>query len=545
MARHSIPRSRRARKKAKASRSDRRRCHPKARTALRRATEETGATEPTGAPTRGARRAVRRRATRARIVALPQSEQTTTFEIVRGGNGEPHALHFFYRGRLIPARLGKHLIGECPIRLGHDRRLWRYAHGVYRPDGDDWARQRTRELVGERFRRNHLEEVSAYLRAQLPTLGHAPPEEFINCTNGLLEWRTAVLHPHSPNVLTTNQITVAWKPEAVAPRFESFLREVLPDDAVDLVEELVGYALYAGNPFRKAVMLLGPGGNGKSVLLRLITALLAKENVATVPLQALGEDRFSAADLFGKLANICGDLDARAIERTDLFKQITGGDPIRAQHKFRDAFSFVSFALPLFSANEAPRTQDQTDAWFDRWIIVPMLRRFEGTPEEDTGLSDKLAAEVEGVLVRAVAGLRRLMARGRFVFPPSVERAREGYRQTLDTVRAFVTEQCHFDPDGWVDRATLYQRYKRWCREESRFALPSPTFNAHLGQAYEDRLALRTRHGRPGWRGIATGPQVVRRCPGCGAQIALGPGTCPNCGRPHGSWAPLQLAADA
>src|SRR5256885_7655195 len=61
------------------------------------------------------------------------------------------------------------------IRLGHDRRLWRYASGVYRPDGDDWARQRTRELVGERFRRNHLEEITAWLRAQLPSLGHTPP----------------------------------------------------------------------------------------------------------------------------------------------------------------------------------------------------------------------------------------------------------------------------------------------------------------------------------------------------------------------------------
>src|SRR5262249_11462207 len=161
-------------------------------------------------------------------------------------------------------------------------------------------------------------------------------------SNGPLEWKTGTLHPHSPDVLTTNQIPVAWTPDATAPTIARFLGEVLPGDAVELVEEIAGYALYAGNPFRKAVMLLGPGGNGKSVLLRLLASLLGEPNVAAVPLQALGEDRFSAADLFGKLANICGDLDARAIQRTDLFKQITGGDPIRAQFKFRDAFSFTS-----------------------------------------------------------------------------------------------------------------------------------------------------------------------------------------------------------
>src|SRR6185369_4895643 len=118
------------------------------------------------------------------------------------------------------------------------------------------------------------------------------------------------------------------------------------------------------------------------------------------------------------------------------------GDPIRGQHKFRDAFSFTSYALPLFSANEPPRTADQTDAWFDRWIIIPMPRRFEGTPEEDADLSAKLALELEGFLVRAVAGLQHLMARGRFALPESVERARGRYRETLDTVRAFVAEEC-------------------------------------------------------------------------------------------------------
>src|SRR5262249_21334474 len=159
--------------------------------------------------------------------------------------------------------------------------------------------------------------------------GHTPPTNVINVRNGLLEWRTGILRPHSPDVLTTNQLPVTWNPEATAPRTLQFFREVLPLDAIELIEEVTGYSLFARNPFRKAVMLLGPGGNGKSVLLRQISNLLGSDNVSSVPLQALSEDRFSAADLFGKLANICGDLDARTIERTDLFKQVTGGDVIR------------------------------------------------------------------------------------------------------------------------------------------------------------------------------------------------------------------------
>ena len=298
----------------------------------------------------------------------PKALPALTPAIVTSGGTPSAALFFDGEGHFIPARLGAWLMREAPVQLGHDRQLWRYEGGVYRAGGDDWAKQRTRQIVGERFRRNHLEEVNAWLRARIPSLGHAPPREFINCANGLLDWKTGVLHDHSPDVLTTNQIPVDWTPGAKAPTVERFLREIVPDDCVELVEELAGYALYAGNPFRKAVILYGKGGNGKSTLLRLFTAPLGETNVSDVPLQALSEDRFSAADIFGKLANICGDLDARDIHRTDLFKQVTGGDPIRAQLKYRDAFSFTSYALPLFSANELPRTQDQTDAWFDRWI---------------------------------------------------------------------------------------------------------------------------------------------------------------------------------
>jgi putative DNA primase/helicase len=436
----------------------------------------------------------------------------------RRGRHEEARKFFDKDGRFVPAWMGKHLLAEASIRLGHDRRLWRHADGVYRPDGDDWAKDRIRRLVEDAFRRQQLEQVSSWLRAQLPSLGHQPPLEFINCRNGLLEWATGKLRPHSASVLSTNQIPVRWEPNATCPMTMRFFAQTIPWDALDLVEELLGYALYAGNPFRRAVLLFGPGSNGKSIMLGLFEGLLGNENVASIPLQVLSENRFAGADLFGKLANICGDLDARAIEHTDLFKQATGGDLIRAEFKFRDAFSFRCYALPLFSANELPRTADQTDAWFDRWIIIPMHWRFgsEKGPSEtgdenhqaDPDLGSKLATEREGLLVRAITGLRRLMARGRFILPPSVIAAGRRYRQTLDTVRGFVVEECHFDRDAWVDRAELYKGYRQWCLDGGRPPLANYTFNQHLVQAFGTRIFLRKRVGRPCWFGLGFGPKL-------------------------------------
>jgi P4 family phage/plasmid primase-like protien len=224
---------------------------------------------------------------------------------------------------------------------------------------------------------------------------------------------------------------------------------------------------------RKAVLLLGPGRNGKSVLLSIIKALLGPANVSAVTLQAFGENRFAGAELFGRLANIAGDLDARAIRNTDLFKMITGGtDAIQAERKFRDSFNFVPFALPIFSANEAPQSADQSDAWFDRWLIVPMERRI-ADEVADPHLGERLTTEPElrGLLVHAVAGLRRLMARGRFELSEAVQRAQVSYRERLDTIESFLTDATVRVASAWTPRPQLYRGYRAWCEAEGRIAV--------------------------------------------------------------------------
>ena len=416
----------------------------------------------------------------------------------------PPSTFFNDKGTLVTARLGEAIRQAGHLRVGADQRLYRYVRGVYRADGEAWARARVREALGDRVTRHHFAEVVTWLHAFPPTVSVVPPEHLLNVENGLLEWRTGRLYPHDPGVVSTVQLPVTWNPEATCPQVEQFFMDVLPDDAeCDFIDEILGYALYAGNPFRKAVLFLGPGGNGKTVVLKLVTGLAGAENVASVPVQVFGENRFAAAELHGRLANICGDLDARAIKRTDVFKMMTGGDPIMAERKNCHPFSFVSFALPMFSANEAPISSDQTQAWFDRWLIVPMHRRFEGNGA-DPDLAAKITtpAELSGALVLAVNGLRRLMARGGFELPASVKAAGEHYRDRLDTVRGFVTEECSLDPDEWSPRSTLYKAYRTWCADSGRYAVSATTFNEHLRANYPG-LEERGRKGIRGWAGIA------------------------------------------
>jgi putative DNA primase/helicase len=388
--------------------------------------------------------------------------------------------------------------------VGVDGRLYRYDNGVYRSDGDVVARVEARRLLGNLWKKQHAGEVEAWLRAAPPTIGERPRDDVINVANGLLNWWSGTLSAHSPDCPSTVQIPVAFRPGAQCPRILRFLSEVLPADALDSIFEVMGLSLYAGNPMRAAVLLLGPGRNGKSVLLNLIKALVGPENVSAVSLQTLAENRFAAAELFSKLANIYGDLDARAVRQTDVFKTVTGCDPIQAERKYGQFFTFTSFALPIFSANEPPMCADQTEAWFDRWLVVPMERRI---PEDrvDPHLIEKLTTpgELEGLLARAVEGLRRLMERRRFAPPPSIREAREKYRTDLDTVAGFLGESCVFEAEGWVLRSQLHAAYRDWCKESGRPPVSARQFNGRLRERYAASVTPATRTGgRRGWAGL-------------------------------------------
>jgi putative DNA primase/helicase len=415
----------------------------------------------------------------------------------------PPVAFFTDKHQLVPARLGAVVRDAGHVETGTDGRLYRYDGGVYRPDGEVFARARVREYLGDQFRRAHADEVLAWLRSWEPVNADTQSESLLNVTNGLLDWRTGRLEPHTPDVFSTAQLPVQWDPGAACPAIDRFLAEALPADVIELVEEVAGYALYPGNPLRRALLFLGPTATGKSILLRLLRALVGDCNVSAVALQDLADKRFAAAELYGKLANIAGDLDARAVTRSDVFKMATGGDPISAERKFGQPFTFVSSALFSFSANEAPISADQTDAWFGRWLVVPMDRR---VPEErvDPKLGEKLTTpgELSGFLLRAVAGLCRVMERGRFAPPKSVEGAGEQYREKLDSVRGFVAEECVVHPEAWVPRPVLCRRYRGWCDETRRLAVSDVRFNDHLRTNYPTQVVERTRRGTRGWGGI-------------------------------------------
>lgn len=421
---------------------------------------------------------------------LPESEVRG---IAQGMNRYQPAASWFEGTAFRPAVLAqaiarKHHFLTSPIdEAGVGVRLHLYEGGVFRPNGADIARRLAHELLGQSSKPERIEATSALVKENSKVAARdLNPEamNMLNVQNGMLDWRTGELKPHSPDYRSTFQINAAHIPGAHSETLDRFLAEVFPADALPLAEELVGYLLRPTTKFQKAFTLLGDGANGKSTFLSMLGSFLGEDSVSHISLQDLVENRFVAAELQGKLVNVYADLPTSSLEQSDVFKAIVGGDIIKAERKFGQPFKLVPTARLLFSANELPRSRDLSPAYFRRWVIIPFPNRFQGSKAKKDLLGLLTTPEARsGLLGRAVAGLRRLEAQQEFTACPSVQEAGQTYRRQCDNAFEFISERLEAKPGATVSKTEAYKAYAQWAGDAG---IPHPAsqraFNKRLGE---------------------------------------------------------------
>jgi putative DNA primase/helicase len=293
--------------------------------------------------------------------------------------------------------------------------------------------------------------------------------ETVNCLNGEIELHSGrwQLRPHCRENYRTTQIPVAYDPRADAPMFRAFLGQVFRDDpdCADKIKaalELMGYTLMSHARHEKFVMLIGPGANGKSVLLAVLEGLLGSENVAGV--QPANFDRsFQRAHLHQKLANIVTELKQGEVIADAELKAITSGEPGTVEHKFKNPFVMRPFATCWFGTNHMPHTRDFSEALFRRATILQFNRTFAKS-EQDPQLKDKLQTELPGILNMSLTAYARALVDG-FTEPQSSEDAKKEWRLEADQVALFVDDICRRDPDARTPAGDIFQAYKSWAAD--------------------------------------------------------------------------------
>lgn len=395
------------------------------------------------------------------------------------GGSQPHAGgspdDFFGKGGGVLSRdLAFGVLDLGPLAVGRDTLFWEYRNGVWR-ENDHVVENRVIELLQNKYRLAHAGVARSVVRSLVPTISGEPVEDYINFKNGMLEIATGDLKPHDPAYLSTVQLGCAWNPEATCPKFDGFVESTLEPAYARLLWQMIAYLMFSGNPHQTAFLLLGGGSNGKGTVLRVITRLLGRQNVSAVSLDDLGDNRFATADLYGRIANIAGDIDATFQAHTATFKKLVGEDVLRAENKGKPAFDFENWAVPVFSANKIPASGDVTKGYLRRWTILEFGRVFEGD-NKIPGLSAMLYAELEGIAAKALTFLPEVLLKG-FA---QVTEGQERFAMALDQVRQWVEEKTVEAEGAETPRSELYKAYRWWADDMGTGKLKASEFFQRL-----------------------------------------------------------------
>jgi len=292
----------------------------------------------------------------------------------------------------------------------------------------------------------------------------------LNLANGYIDLmaETAELRLHTPKLLSTIQLPIAFAPDAQCPEFIRLLKEKAPDETLQLLlQEIAGYLLIPSAKYQKGFVLIGSTGTGKSTLIHILIALLGRANCSAIPLEKIG-DRFELAGIDGKLANFSSEVSADVFLQDGPVKAIIAGDDMRGERKHQTPFTFKPYCRLVVGTNFIPLSHDTSDAFFRRWIPIPFN---EQLPEEewDRDLEDRIIAnEMPGVLLWALAGLARLRKNDGFTQSRASQKALDQWKRDADPVREFAHRFLHPDKDSSVGLQKIFSSFNDWCKRTNR-----------------------------------------------------------------------------
>jgi len=359
------------------------------------------------------------------------------------------------------------------IYFAENGQLLVYNNGVYETCGEIIIKgslnrvfHGCRKLNGKSlFTKNDINEIISRVKVEnaqpLNIIDDIGP--YVNLENGYINLETLERLPHTPDIPFMNKCPVRYVDGAECPEFLNFIDQSLEKKYHDALWEWFGYNLWPNSCAQKAMLFHGPKRTGKGTTIRVLEAMIGKNNCSHVSLQELATNKFKIANLFGKMANTYGDLPKAMVIETGQFKNLTGEDTIEGEQKFKNPFNFYNKAKMTYSANDVPMLKEADDAFYGRWLILPYVNSCYG--REDTSLTRRLTSpeELSGVLNMALEGLDRLKANG-WHFSHTLSGS-EVYERMSNPIVAFLQDGYQASDISRISKTDLARDYGEWAKK--------------------------------------------------------------------------------
>jgi putative DNA primase/helicase len=236
--------------------------------------------------------------------------------------------------------------------------------------------------------------------------------------------------------------------------------------------------------FQKAFLIVGPKRSGKGTTARVLQGLVGFDNYVGPTMSGFVK-QFGMQSWIGKKVAVFSDarLEHAPAVATERLLAITGEDAQDIERKYLTAWTGKLSTRIVILTNEIPKFKDESGTLPTRFVVLEMTRTF--FDREDIHLTDKLLAELPGILNWALDGWDALAERGHLVQPKSGKDAAETLLLAASNIRSFVEEKCELGSEYRIECGKLLSACRGW-HEDRRiwFTLESNQLSARLKHAY-------------------------------------------------------------
>lgn len=330
----------------------------------------------------------------------------------------------------------------------------------------------------------------------------AKPYPVINCDNGELwidESGNTELKKHNPHSYLLQVLNVRYDPEAKCPQFDKAIHKTFSnfDDCEDIIRhlyEMIGYIIHPDKHPAHWFLLKGPGNDGKSTIMKIISALLGDAVLPESIERFSGTDSHATTELVGKLLVYDDDLRKNYLLPDGLLKKLSENGELTANPKGYATYRFQKACTVVMCCNGNPKTQDLSNGFRRRAMVIPFKQGFSND-EVIPYLAEKIiGSELSGILNKALEGLRRLRARGKFEEPVSCLEAKNDWLCSANSLHDFFTKYVIFTNDN-NDKLSLSELYDGY----TSYAVSQNIKNVYTKQTFrqnfEDLGAVRIQTG--------------------------------------------------
>jgi hypothetical protein len=246
------------------------------------------------------------------------------------------------------------------------------------------------------------------------------------------------------------------------------------------------------NIYRKAIIFVGGGQNGKNSTVDIIKAALGdlvQQTSSTAIIKA--SDTLSFSSLYKLKNSAIAYIDETPDKNwnIDIFKAVTGSWSIVAKKYYKDPEDMPITFILLILTNHLPKEfERQSQALEDRFVVIKFPYRFADVQYETQYVKKRDPAIVEALMANTAATIQafrhyyKLAAQEGFVhdMPSAVLEDTDEIRLRANSVGFFLQSCVVDDPSNFVYVKDMYEVYEKWCKRYGVKSVKDTDFREYL-----------------------------------------------------------------